>query len=303
MSTVATVLASTRPRFLVLTPVCVLLGYAAAMASGHGVDTGLLALALIAALCAHIAVNTLNEYQDFSSGLDQRTVKTPFSGGSGALPADPQSAKQVLLASVASLTITAVSGLYFVYLRGPIILALGVIGLFIILSYTRWLNRHAWLCLIAPGAGFGLLMVMGTAIALTGTLSVQALWLSLPAFFLVNNLLLLNQFPDIEADRSVGRNHLAIRYGTKTGIAVFGVFLVAAYSSILIPVVLGQLPVGALMALVTLIVAVPTLVGVYRHADTTERLLTSLGLNVGLTLSTLLLLALGVLFTVGGWLP
>jgi len=38
----------------------------------------------MATLSAHIAVNTLNEYMDFKSGLDYETLKTPFAGGSGA---------------------------------------------------------------------------------------------------------------------------------------------------------------------------------------------------------------------------
>ncbi len=41
-------------------------------------------LALLGAFLAHISVNTLNEYFDFKSGLDLETIKTPFSGGSGA---------------------------------------------------------------------------------------------------------------------------------------------------------------------------------------------------------------------------
>jgi len=43
-------------------------------------------LALLGAFLAHVSVNTLNEYYDFKSGLDLETIRTPFSGGSGALP-------------------------------------------------------------------------------------------------------------------------------------------------------------------------------------------------------------------------
>jgi hypothetical protein len=46
-------------------------------------------LIFIGALFAHISVNTLNEYFDFKSGLDLTANKTPFSGGSGALPNTP----------------------------------------------------------------------------------------------------------------------------------------------------------------------------------------------------------------------
>ncbi len=43
-------------------------------------------------------------------------------------------------------------------------------------------------------------------------------------FFLVSNLLLLNQFPDLEADRSAGRRHLPIVLGRPSSSQVFGYF-------------------------------------------------------------------------------
>ncbi len=49
------------------------------------------ALVLLGALAAHGAVNALNEYADYRSGLDLRTARTPFSGGSGTLVDHPQS--------------------------------------------------------------------------------------------------------------------------------------------------------------------------------------------------------------------
>ena len=83
------ILAATRPSFLMLAPVTVLLGLGSAVQSGASIAWQQLAAALLGALAAHVAVNTLNEYQDFHSGLDRVTERTPFSGGSGALPAQP----------------------------------------------------------------------------------------------------------------------------------------------------------------------------------------------------------------------
>ena len=77
-------LQSMRGPFLVLTPVCVLLGVGTVVANKAPVDWSLLFLCLLGALLAHISVNALNEYADFRSGLDLATLRTPFSGGSGA---------------------------------------------------------------------------------------------------------------------------------------------------------------------------------------------------------------------------
>ena len=55
---------------------------------------------------AHLAVNMLNEYFDFKSGLDFKTQRTPFSGGSGTLPANPHLARQALTTAIVSQTIS-----------------------------------------------------------------------------------------------------------------------------------------------------------------------------------------------------
>ena len=75
-------------------------------------------LVLTAALAAHISVNTFNEYFDLRSGLDLNTQRTPFSGGSGALPQHPEMARAVLAMAVCSLLVTAAIGLYFIREHG-----------------------------------------------------------------------------------------------------------------------------------------------------------------------------------------
>jgi len=40
-------------------------------------------LALVGLLLLHTAVNALNEASDMTTGIDLRTTRTPFSGGSG----------------------------------------------------------------------------------------------------------------------------------------------------------------------------------------------------------------------------
>jgi 1,4-dihydroxy-2-naphthoate octaprenyltransferase len=77
--------------------------------------------------------------------------------------------------------------------------------------------KFFWFCWLAPGLGFGPLMVMGTEVALAGQYTLEGFVASLVPFFLVNNLLLLNQYPDIEADKAVGRRHFLVVYGREYG--------------------------------------------------------------------------------------
>src|SRR4030042_4031996 len=99
--------------FLILTPACVFLGVATAIQSGAQINPLHVLLVLIGALCTHISVNAFNEYDDFKSGLDARTQRTPFSGGSGTLPAKPQMARTALVVALLGLGIIVLAGIYF----------------------------------------------------------------------------------------------------------------------------------------------------------------------------------------------
>ena len=233
---------SIRPPFLILTPVCIFLAYCTALKTQDRLSIVDLFLVLFGALSAHISVNTLNEYLDFKSGLDAKTIKTPFSGGSGALIENFSAANAVLNLGITTLISTSLVGLYFIYQHGLSILPIGIIGVLLILTYTQWINRQPLLCLIAPGLGFGPIMVGGTHLILTGEYSLFSLYVSLIPFFLINNLLLLNQYPDISADKSVGRKHFPITYGIKFSNVVYGVFVLATCLTIILGIYLDLYP-------------------------------------------------------------
>ena len=283
-----------RVPFLALTPACVLLGVGAAAWMGSRINGLQVALLLVAAVCAHISVNAFNEYFDFKSGLDAHTRRTPFSGGSGTLPARPETARLALLTAWSAFAVTALIGSYFVWLRGMALLPLGLLGLFMLVAYTPWLVRSPFLCLIAPGLGFGPVMVMSVAFALTGVFSWTALVASLVPFFLVSDLLLLNQFPDVEADRSVGRRHFPILIGRKASSLIYGAFLLAAYLTIGLGVAFKLLPAISLISLVGAAIALPAGINAFRYSDDIGRLTPSLGMNVLLNLATPLLVGIGL---------
>ena len=289
-------LGSMRIPFLILPPTCVGLGVADAFYSGTQINIIYLLLIIVGAVCAHISVNALNEYDDFKTGLDFNTVQTPFSGGSKTIPENPENAHHALIVGLVTLIATIIIGIYFLYVRGLMLLPIGLFGLFIVIAYTKWLTKSPILCLIAPGLGFGHLMVMGTSYVLTGTYSWTAFLISMIPFFLVSNLLLLNQFPDIEADREIGRKHLPIIIGKKACVLIYGLFLLFTYSSIITGVVLGLLPVESLISLLCLIFAIYIFWGVKKNSDSIEELIPFMGMNVILILATHILLGFGIVW-------
>ncbi len=295
MKSLKSILGPMRVPFLILAPVCVLLGIGSAVWTAGRVDFINLVLVFIAALAAHISVNSLNEYFDFKSGLDFRTERTPFSGGSGTLQVAPPMARWALGTGLVTMAILGLVGAYFLSTQGVSFLPLGLLGMLIIYGYTPWLTRRPVLCLISPGLGFGPLMVMGTFFALTGRYSWTAFVASLVPFFLVNNLLLLNQFPDVDADRSIGRRSLPIALGRRASSLVYGLFLLLAYLSIVAGVLPGTLPPLSLLGLATLPAGVLSFAGAARHAEDAKRLLPAMGLNVVTNVVTPVLVAIGLL--------
>lgn len=294
--TLSAAVQSMRAPFLVLTPVCVFLGASTVAASHSVIPWYLLTTALFGALMAHISVNTLNEYLDFKSGLDLATDKTPFSGGSGALPGNPGAASAVLITGVASLVLTLLVGLFFVGLYGPGILPVGLLGALLIVAYTPWINKHPLLCLVAPGAGFGLMMVAGTQYVLEGEYRILAWLAALVPFFLVNNLLLLNQYPDIEADAAVGRNHFPIAYGVPASNAAYAVSAALAALIVVGGIATGWFPLLSLAALLPMSLSAFSLRGANRYGGEIGRYPQYLAANVIAATVTPLVLGLSLIW-------
>lgn len=281
-----------RPSFLVLSPACVFLGLATSMASGAPINFFMFFLVLFGAVFAHISVNMLNEYHDFKSGLDLKTEKTAFSGGSGALPAHPDMAGMVLTVGLLFLLLTILIGVYLVMLRGMQIMPIGLLGVVLVIAYTQWLNRLPLLCLLAPGLGFGVLMVVGTHVILTGEHS-RLVWLvSLVPFLLINNLLLLNQYPDIQADAGVGRKTFPIAFGLKNSNGVFAVFSMLAYSLILFFIAQGYLPALGIIAMFPMALSLFALTGAIKYLAKIGEFPRYMATNVAAAILTPLLLGI-----------
>jgi 1,4-dihydroxy-2-naphthoate octaprenyltransferase len=137
-------------------------------------------------------------------------------------------------------------------------------------------------------------MVLGTHFVLTGSFSWTAVIASMVPFFLVNNLLLLNQFPDVDADKTIGRRHFPILIGRRASSLIYGAFLLLSFVSICVGVVLNLLPFASLLGLLALALAVPAAIGAYRYADNIERLVPHMGQNVMINIITPVLVAAGL---------
>jgi 1,4-dihydroxy-2-naphthoate octaprenyltransferase len=294
LSTFKLILGIMRVPFLVLTPACVIVGVGTANWQGGEINWLNIVLVFIGGMSAHTCVNTFNEYFDFKSGLDSKTQRTPFSGGSGVLPDHPEMEQTAHILAWASFSLTMLIGAYFVWMQGWQLLPLGLLGVILLVTYTIWWAHHPILCLIAPGLGFGLLMVMGTHFALAGKYSMTAFIASLVPTFLVSDLLLLNQFPDVEADQSIGRKDFPITIGREASSLLYGTLLLLTYLSIIFGVILDLLPTYSLIALLTMIPSWLNFRRVRQNANNIPALVPAMGVNVVIILTTPILLAIGL---------
>ncbi len=252
-------------------------------------------LATFGLLVAHAAVNIFNDYFDARSGLDYKTQRTPFSGGSGAAPTGLLSVSEVFWIGIICLIILVPISIFFVRTSGLLLLPLLLLAVFLIIFYTPLILKMGypeW----SAGLGLGILPVLGAYFVHTGVYSLNALIASMPSFFLVHNLLLLNEFPDAEADITVKRRTLPIVVGKKRAAYFFSAVTVLVYLWLIWAVMCRFMPVFTLIALVTLPVAFQVIKGAFRYDDR-PAFLKAMGQNVLLVLSTQALIAIGYILS------
>jgi 1,4-dihydroxy-2-naphthoate octaprenyltransferase len=280
----------TRPQFLLLSVVLAFLGNCIAWYDGY-FHLGYALLAFVGLLLCHISVNVLNDYFDYTSGIDLRTRRTPFSGGSGILPASLLKPKQVFWFGLVAFLLAVPIGIYFVFARGWDLLPLLLVAAVCTILYTPLLTRLGW-PEWAPGVGLGALPVLGTYFVQTTAYTIPALIASIPSGILVHNLLLLNEFPDAKADKKAGRRTLPIVMGKKNAGIVYSALTVIVYLWIIGGVAARIMPVYCLIALLTIPLAVKAIQGA-RKPENMRQLVPAMANNVLVVLLTQLLLGIG----------
>jgi 1,4-dihydroxy-2-naphthoate octaprenyltransferase len=285
----------TRPQFLLLSVVLAFLGNCIAWYDGY-FHLGYALLAFLGLLLAHISVNVLNDYFDYRSGIDLEVRRTPFSGGSGILPATLLKPRQVFWFGLVSFLLAVPIGVFFVITRGWDLLPLLLVAAVCTLLYTPVLTRLGW-PEWAPGAGMGFLPVLGTYFIQTTSYTIPAIIASIPSGLLVHNLLLLNEFPDVEADRKAGRKTLPITMGKSKAWVVYSALTLLVYLWIIGWVVAGRIPIFSLIALLTIPFAIKAIRGARNHDDMNQ-LVPAMANNVLVVLLTQLLLGAG--YILGG---
>ncbi len=290
-------LAELRAPFFTAAVVPTLLGAAVAWESEGAFDPLLFLLTLAGLVFAHAGTNVINDYFDFKSGTDVvNKNRTPFSGGSPFLITGVLRPEEVYRGAIAFFALCAAIGLYLAYAVSYWILPLGVLGIGLGYFYTSPKLNLAALGVgeFAVGLGFGPLIVAGAYLVQTGDLSVVPFLAGLPVALLIGLVLFVNQFPDREADGSVGKNHWVVRMGLERAAYWYAGLMAATFATIVALWAVGVFPVWSLVALLPAVIAYKAVrIVLEKHASVRE-LVPAQAMTIQVHLTVGLLISVGV---------
>jgi 1,4-dihydroxy-2-naphthoate octaprenyltransferase len=219
------VLAS-RPKTLFAAFVPVIVGTSIANAEG---EINLLAsvVALVCSILIQIGTNFSNDLQDFIRGADSKDRVGPLRVINEGLI----TTSQMRFAIFIVLALAFLLGLYLIYLGGMVILIIGILSILAGLAYTSGPYPLAYHGLgdFAAFIFFGLIGTIGTYYLNTGEFSTIALIASIPVGALVTNILVVNNYRDIEQDKLAGKNTLAVKLGRTFSQYEFIILMTASF--------------------------------------------------------------------------
>jgi 1,4-dihydroxy-2-naphthoate octaprenyltransferase len=203
-------LLASRPKTLLAAVVPVLVGSALAIS----MKKFFLPYSIVALLCSiliQIGTNFTNDLYDYLKGSD--TVKRK--GPRRVLASGLISVKEMKLAIILAFGLTFLLGLYLVYSVGLLILWVGIFSILAGIIYTAGPFPLAYNGLgdIFVFIFFGIIGTMGTFYLHTQEISLLAMVVSIPAGALITNILVVNNYRDIEEDREANKKTLAVLMG------------------------------------------------------------------------------------------
>ena len=218
-------------------------------------------LALVGAASVHIAANTWNDMYDWQSGADKinHDYFLPYSGGSRAIELGLITERGLMKIALGAIAVAFACGLGIAALGSPVVLPLGLLGALAAWTYTapplRLIARRG-LGELLIGVAFGPLLSVGAVAAVTGSIDPIAALLGIPVGLLTTAILWINEFPDAPSDALAGKTHLVVTIGTSAARWGYVALIAVAFGTLAALVALGALAPTALLALITLPLAI-----------------------------------------------
>lgn len=284
-------LLAVRPATLPAGVVPVAVGAAVAYATAPTRILPILA-ALAGALLLQMVANLSNDLFDHRKGADTAARLGP----TRVVQAGLLSPRAVATGTAILIVLASLVGLYLTANSGPWILLIGASAILSALAYTGGpypLGYHG-LGELFVILYFGFVAVMGTVYVGSGTIPPLALWASVPPGALAAGILVVNNIRDRETDVRAGKRTLAVRWGRSAATAEYAALLLFAYAT---PLLLWGLGLNGLLVVLPL-ATLPWAWSRLRRVSRDE----GRALNASLSGTSALLVAFGLLFSLGIWL-
>ena len=203
-----------RLRFLLASVIAVSAGIAVSWNEGAVLNLYNAALTMLGVVLLHASVDVLNDYWDFKRGIDTRTKRTPFSGGTGVLPEKILQAKDVRTVGLGLLVAGASVGAYFVATSGLTIAVL--LGFAIVSIYfysTRIVDSGLAEVFVAVK---GTMIVLGSAFIQQGVITASAAHAELCLGYSQHWFFLLHRFQIFTATKTSASPESTMRVESKS---------------------------------------------------------------------------------------
>lgn len=292
-----------RFNFLLLAVLCSVAGILIAYFESKSLNYLSAFLTVIGAVLIHMAVNVLNNYFDYKYGVDAVTIKTPFSGGVDVLVKGYIKPSQAYLLGILCLLLSAFIGIYIIFrhfiFNPPLMslfLAILLYGGFSVYFYNSLIARIPALSEFVAGTNFGLI-TLGSALIQMGYISGLSFGAFIIVSILVGLLLLLNEFPDVEADLIAGRRHSVILLGRARAAKLYVLTLFSMYFLVILFILTEIFPITMLLNFITIPLAWRASKIVLKHYDNLEILVKALAFNTLIVLINIGLISISIILS------
>jgi 1,4-dihydroxy-2-naphthoate octaprenyltransferase len=223
-----------------------ILGFVLAWRWGYSGPIGLYLLSSTAVILIMWMTYYLGEWNDFDGDRLNLTYNR-FSGGSRVLVRGILPLRVSLFLGYICLAGAILIGVYIYlqYRTGPWTLFLGGVGIFFGFFYSnrpfRWSYHGVGEIFI--GFCYGWLPIATGFYLFAGFLNPQVFLISIPISLTIFNVILMNEFPDEESDRAIGKKNLVVRLGKeRAGDLYMGFSILAAFTFLKVVLVSGPFP-------------------------------------------------------------
>ncbi|MDR2352733.1 MAG: UbiA family prenyltransferase [Deltaproteobacteria bacterium] len=245
---------ASRPSYYIATIFPLLIGYFAALkiektTEGLEVSTGIFVLILISSFLVHLATNIANDYFENKEGVDSLESL----GGSRVLQEGklaPQCLRNGLIAFYGIAFILALFIVQTYWTLWVLVLFAFFSSLFYVAPPIKY--GHRALGELSVFLNMGLIMVVGTFMALTQVYSKEVLALAMPSAFMVAAILFFQSLPEMDSDPKVGKITLASLLGKERAALVYFLWWPLVWFLILMLFLTDRVSWIALLSILTL---------------------------------------------------